>query len=217
MSIREPLPVVGQTARDVGEQALCQLQRAPYATFERSAIERLAAALDKTRRRFLRRARKVIADPAIVLRKSAHLFDRSGAHVGATSAARPSRIVPHDPPLAPGDRVRVRSYEEIEATFDATGTCGGMSFLPVVMQRFCGCTFTVRGRVDRFFDERRWKMLRLRDTVILNDVFCEPPRESDVEWAGCTRSCFLFWKEAWLERISPGTDAERHVADAHRH
>jgi hypothetical protein len=44
-------------------------------------------------------------------------------------------------------------------------------------------------------------MLRVRDVVILDEVFCQPPREIESDYAGCDRSCFLFWKEDWLERV----------------
>jgi hypothetical protein len=43
-------------------------------------------------------------------------------------------------------------------------------------------------------------MLKLRDVVILDGVYCESEGSSNEAWAGCDRTCFLFWKEAWLER-----------------
>jgi hypothetical protein len=183
------------------QQELCQLRRAPRATSELTAIERGGMSLERRLRRLLRSAHKVASDPAILLRKSLRAVRGRDAEHAEPLAAAPPVVFRHDPPLAPGDRVRVRSLEEIEATYGEDGTCGGMSFLPIVMAKYCGRTFTVRGRVDRFFDERRWKMLKVRDTVILDEVFCQPPKAAGVDWAGCERSCFLFWKEAWLERI----------------
>ena len=44
------------------------------------------------------------------------------------------------------------------------------------------------------------RMLRIRNTVILDEVYCEPPADGSDDYAGCHRTCFLFWKEAWLER-----------------
>jgi hypothetical protein len=70
------------------------------------------------------------------------------------------------------------------------------------MGRFCGGIYTVRKRIDRYFDERTRRMLKLRNVVILDGVYCEPPSSGPHDYAGCTRSCFLFWKEAWLERVS---------------
>lgn len=195
-------PLSSAAGRDV-----CQLQGTPEATEALRADEKLVMALDKTARRTLRRLRKVVADPGIVVRRTLPILDPQRASEPRRARADGIPVVlRHSPPLAPGDRVRVRTMPEIEATLDDNGTCGGMGFLPIVMAKYCGGTYTVRGRVDRFFDERNWKMLKLRDSVILDDVFCQPPREAGVPWAGCDRSCFLFWKEAWLERIEPRAD-----------
>lgn len=105
--------------------------------------------------------------------------------------------------LQPGERVRVRSPEAIRATLDDQMRCRGLSYMPVVMDRFCGREFVVKKRIDLFFDERQWRMLKLRDVVILEGVHCEPPRTAEPMWAGCTRTCFSFWKEDWLERVEP--------------
>jgi hypothetical protein len=188
---------------------VCQIRAAPPATRDYNLFERLGMALDKKARRARQIARKIAADPAILLRKAAGLRTDRLPEAGADPAAPAPRPAAHGRParpLAPGDRVRVRSYEEIAATFDGLGSTGGMSYLGIVMAKFEGRTFTVRGRVERFFDERHWKMLKLRDTVILDGVYCEPPKEAGVDWAGCGRSCFLFWKEAWLERIDSPLD-----------
>lgn len=155
--------------------------------------------LDKAVRRGVLRAKKMVTDPGVVLRKVRTTPAAASAASASTPTAIPRR---HSPPLAPGDRVRVRSRAEIDATLDAAGACDGMTFLDVVMERYCGQTFTVLRRIDRFFDERNWKMLKLRDAVILDGAFCEPPKSAGVDWAGCDRSCFLFWKEAWLERVA---------------
>jgi hypothetical protein len=139
--------------------------------------------------------RKVWADPSIVPRRILGIWktDRGGS-------AAPPRSHPMIPPLSAGETVRVRSIAEIRATLDANGTCRGLGYLPDVMDRYSGGTFTVRKRIDLFFDERRWKMLKLRNVVILDGVHCESPTYSAPAWAGCDRNCFLFWKEDWLER-----------------
>ena len=66
---------------------------------------------------------------------------------------------------------------------------------------YCGKSFTVRKRIRRFFDERTRRMVKLRDVVILEGVFCEVSPLGFEEYAGCDRTCFLFWKESWLERV----------------
>ncbi len=145
------------------------------------------------------RARKVLSDPLIVYRKLIGRL-RPGAAADPPVVAVAARLRPV-PPLQAGELVRVRSVEEIARTLDADGRCDGMSYLGIVMDRYAGHTFTVRKRIEHFFDERNWKMLRLRDAVILDGAYCEPPLEAGVAWAGCSRSCFLFWKEDWLERV----------------
>ena len=166
---------------------------------------------EKKALRALQIARKIASDPAIVFRKLAGAMERRDAYPGAAPVAQPTRVKAKGRPLAPGDRVRVRTYEEIAATFDAPEKTGGMSYLGIVMNKYAGKTYTVKGRVDRFFDERHWKMLKLRDAVILDGVYCEPPKDAGVDWAGCSRSCFLFWKEDWLERIeAPATPDASH-------
>ncbi len=187
----------------------CQIEASPGATETPSAPEQLAMAVDKRARRAFQMLHKAVTDPPVVLRRARSLMNgRFGSELQRDVVEKSDVVLRHTPPLAPGDVVRVRTMAEIEATLDDNGRCGGMEFLPVVMAKFCGQTRTVRGRVDRFFDERNWKMLKLRDAVILDDVYCQPPREADIAWAGCARSCFLFWKEAWLERIEPPAEAD---------
>ena len=44
-------------------------------------------------------------------------------------------------------------------------------------------------------------MSKVRDVVMLDGVYCESAPYDRQDWAGCDRTCFLFWKEAWLERV----------------
>lgn len=105
--------------------------------------------------------------------------------------------------LKPGERVRVKSLEGIQKTLDAKRRYGGLGYMDVEMNKHCGGVYTVRKQVNLFFDERHWKMMKLREVVILDNVYCELPNISGPDWAGCDRTCFLFWKEAWLERLNP--------------
>lgn len=99
--------------------------------------------------------------------------------------------------LKPGDLVRVRTFEEIKNTLDENGRYkGGMLFIDE-MKDFCGKTYRVLKRVNKLFDALPWKMKKSDEIVILDDVFCHgygPYKE-------CDRSCFFFWKEAWLKKI----------------
>lgn len=68
--------------------------------------------------------------------------------------------------LQPCDRVRVKSKGEIQATLNREGRYERLAYMPVVMDRFCRQTLRVRTRVDRFFDERNWRMMKLKNVVL---------------------------------------------------
>ena len=141
------------------------------------------------------RAGRVVSTPRLLAEK-AHLVPRRR---GPRFRGGPEPVVPPPLRLREGERVRVKPLEQIRATLDPVGDCEGLGFMPI-QAAFCGREFTVRKRVERFFDERTRRMLRIRNTVILDGVFCEPPAGGPDDYSGCHRTCFLFWKEAWLER-----------------
>jgi hypothetical protein len=101
--------------------------------------------------------------------------------------------------LAIDDRVRVRPLEQIRATLDAAGRCGGCAFLEP-MARYCGQELRVARRVERFFDERRWRMLKCTNVVLLQGVYCDGSGHPDTR--GCDRRCFFFWRAEWLMRVN---------------
>jgi hypothetical protein len=97
--------------------------------------------------------------------------------------------------LMPGDWVEVRTEAEILATLDADGTLDHLPFMPE-MRRFIGRHFRVRARADRTFAENRG-LRSMADTVHLEGAHCDGGAHD-----GCCRACVVFWKEAWLRRIS---------------
>ena len=99
--------------------------------------------------------------------------------------------------LQPGDLVRVRSKEEILATLDRWNQLRGCSFMPE-MSPFCGTTKTVFKPVHRFVDERDRQVKKAKGIVLLEDTICQ----GTDEFGPCDRSCFFFWREEWLEKIS---------------
>jgi hypothetical protein len=99
--------------------------------------------------------------------------------------------------LQAGDRVRVRPREQIEATLDGAGALSGCWFAPQMFAH-CGRELTVLTRVERFFDERRWRMLKARHMVVLEGVTCDGRSLPDT--AGCDRRCHFFWRTEWLTR-----------------
>lgn len=96
--------------------------------------------------------------------------------------------------LQPGDWVEVRSESEIRATLDANGRCKGLLWMDN-MSRFCGRRFCVAERLERMMLESDGRMRRLKNTVLLDGVTCE-------DLYDCDRSCFHFWREAWLRKVT---------------
>jgi hypothetical protein len=141
-------------------------------------------------------ARKVIWKlKALVKRVIGYPARRPAAGLAAKAeAARPCEE------LQPGDRVRVRSLEEIERTLDAKNGCHGCAFL-WPMRQYCGQEFRVVKRVERFFDENRWRMLRCKNVVLLDGVYCDG-NGGHPDTRGCDRMCFYFWRTEWLERLT---------------
>ncbi len=105
--------------------------------------------------------------------------------------------------LQAGDVVRVRSKEEIEATLDNWGQLKGCGFMPE-MEQYCGTTQRILKRVERFVDERDLRVKRARGLVFLEGVFCT----GTADFGPCDRTCYFFWREEWLEKITGpmGTD-----------
>lgn len=186
----------------------CQVKNLPDAGRELSFWERSTLRILKLVRFLARGLRKVISDPAVLPRKITTVMEsrlglssRSPALSNTTASARPQST--HPPlRLKPGELVRVKSPNEIQATLNDDGQCEGMSYMASVMNKYCGGTYTVRKPMHQFFDERRQRLCKIRNVVILEGVYCEPPKDSDKAYAGCDRTCFLFWKEAWLERAA---------------
>jgi hypothetical protein len=120
----------------------------------------------------------------------------------STSAAPTNTSAPRVPLLA-GDVVRVRSREEIQATLDPFNELKGCAMLEYMWQ-YCGTTQRVLQPVERFLDERDYKVKKSRGVILLEGVIC---RGTPV-FGRCDRCCFLFWREEWLEKIAAPQPAE---------
>jgi hypothetical protein len=96
--------------------------------------------------------------------------------------------------LQPGELVEVKSEEEILATLDQNGKSEGLYWMPE-MQKFCGKRFRVLKRLERILLESTQKYRKVKNMVLLEGVMC------DGQAYGCDRSCFHFWREAWLRRV----------------
>jgi hypothetical protein len=100
--------------------------------------------------------------------------------------------------IGPGDRVRVRSREEIFAALDVERKYRGCKFMRG-MYEHCGKTYRVLKNVDFFFDEARQKMVKTKNLVILEGATCIGQQRLYVN--RCDRNCFFFWHTEWLDKI----------------
>jgi len=113
----------------------------------------------------------------------------------------PTRVASTAPRLQAGDWVRVRSREEIQATLDPWKELKGCAFLEYMWQ-YCGTTQRVLKPVQRFLDERDYKVKKVRGVVLLEGAICQ----GTPVFGQCDRGCHLFWREEWLEKIdAPAT------------
>ncbi len=180
-------------------ERICQLEVLATAGDPPSAagirLERLRRALLVQRLRL----KKLVTTPSLLLERT---LERIRTRRAQQVTARSTRVRPEALGLEPGDRVQVKSVDEIAATLDEEGKFEGLAYIPALMDRYCGRTYTVRKRAVRFFDERNWRMVKVKNVVLLDEVYCEPPGHIDCDWAGCDRTCFLFWKEGWLRRVA---------------
>jgi hypothetical protein len=101
--------------------------------------------------------------------------------------------------LQPGDRVRIKSKEEIEMTLDARGINRGM-YYGEELSPYCGSVRTVKKSVTQFIDESTGVMRYTKNPCIMLDgVVCRG------EYSNCRLLCpreiTSWWREIWLERV----------------
>jgi hypothetical protein len=97
--------------------------------------------------------------------------------------------------LAVGERVRVKSVEEIRATLDAEQKNRGLYF-DQEMTPHCGHTFQVRTRVTRIINEKTGKLINIPGgCVILEGGYCTGRYHK-----ACPREIYQYWRELWVER-----------------
>jgi hypothetical protein len=172
----------------------CQLQVLINGTAEIGRTDKMrtvAFRLLSAAERRINRVREMLGQPGERLAKSAAgkyqlTADQGAAAVEAGGAFKP------------GDVIEVLSLGEIKTTLDEAGNCDGLHFMEG-MEIHCGKRFAVRKRVRNMFDERAWRMVRIRNAYILDGVICEGRGLYDKE--GCDRCCFFFWKDRWLRKV----------------
>jgi hypothetical protein len=102
--------------------------------------------------------------------------------------------------LKPGERVRIKSKEEIVKTLDESGKNRGLAF-DVELSPYCGRVAIVRSSVNRLLDELTGKMLDMKQPcIILEGVTCSGEYSSCRLL--CPRAIPSYWREIWLERVN---------------
>ncbi len=97
--------------------------------------------------------------------------------------------------LRPGEWIEVKSEQEIRKTLDRDEKYRGLGFMPG-MSAYCGKRLRVYKCANTIILEGSGDVRKLSNTVLLDGAIC------DGENLVCDRSCFYFWKEAWLKRVS---------------
>jgi hypothetical protein len=106
--------------------------------------------------------------------------------------------------LRRGDLAEVRPADEILATLDETGSLEGVPFMPEMLEHI-GRRFRVEARVERACDTVCGTGTRhMPSTVLLDDLRC-----TGAAHGGCQAGCRIYWKEAWLRRVSSATPPPR--------
>lgn len=99
--------------------------------------------------------------------------------------------------LQPGEIVRIKPEVEIVKTLDSRARNRGLR-CDRGMRTFCGGEYRVRSRLDRMISETTGEMREVQCTVMLEGLKCI------CEWThvgGCPREDYMYWREAWLDRV----------------
>ena len=111
--------------------------------------------------------------------------------------------------LRPGDLVRVRSASEILATLDAEGAVEGIPFMPEML-RYVDKQYRVSNRVEKICWYTSESCSRkLPNTVLLENLRCDGSAHGN-----CQAECRIYWKDAWVERVEPGTPERESDAES---
>jgi hypothetical protein len=97
-----------------------------------------------------------------------------------------------------GQRVLVRSSDEIFSTLDDNGTLDGLPFMPEMLN-WCGNLFRVQRRVDKTCvdgDAGAVRRFPADDVVVLDGPRCDGSSHD-----GCKHGCRIYWKQAWLRPV----------------
>lgn len=104
--------------------------------------------------------------------------------------------------LRVGELVEVRSAEEIRSTLDERGELDSLPFMPEMLT-FCGRRMRVHKVAHKLCDMiGEGGLRRMERAVHLTDARCDGAAHG-----GCQMECSLYFKEAWLKRVTPDVAA----------
>jgi hypothetical protein len=108
-----------------------------------------------------------------------------------------------------GDRVEVRSQNEILTTLDENGELDSLPFMPEMLQ-YCGQQMTVDKIAHKLCDTISGTgMRRMENAVHLVGARCDGSAHG-----GCQNACLIYWKEAWLKRVDRVPDEEQNQGES---
>jgi hypothetical protein len=117
-------------------------------------------------------------------------------------------VSPHETlDLQPGELVRVKPKNLIELTLNSQHRNRGLYF-DKEMLRFCGGQYRVRARAERIIIEKTGEVRQVSNAcIILEGVVATG------EYLGLNpENEYIFWREIWLERVSPAVAPSDRVA-----
>ena len=178
-----------------GKHDICQLQGVIRSSPQAAKNEEKGLSIVVRIKRALKRRLSIKVQRRIkdAISSTFDLFDRQR---GRAKTLKSNPDTQPSERLSAGDLVRVRSREEIQATLDRWRSLKGCGFLDE-MAGYCGTTQRVLKRVERFIDERDYRLKKASGIVLLDGVLCSGTGKT----GRCDRACFFFWREEWLEKV----------------
>lgn len=96
-----------------------------------------------------------------------------------------------------GEKVRVKSVDQIRDTLNSSGCNRGLWFDAGEMAGFCGSELVVSRVLNRLIDEKTGELRELKTPcIVLSETEC-----TGISRRFCSRGMLHFWREVWLERI----------------
>jgi hypothetical protein len=151
----------------------------------------------------VRRLKRMLAEPwnhyvKKDLKKTLHFFMVWSDRIRGVKKTSNTQVEKHERiELNAGDFVRVRSLEDIQSTLNSFKELKGCAFIDD-MKQYCGTVQRVLKPVERFLDERDYQVKKAKGILLLENNYCQ----GTLVFGRCDRSCLLFWREEWLEKIT---------------